>query len=77
MLTNSNTIEIVFYAEAFDNIGREKKTKDLKKIKYALKASDEFNDEMRFEDRFGNMYFIDDLIGKTVKVGDETFEVKE
>jgi hypothetical protein len=77
MLTDSKTIEIVLYAEVMDNLGRESKTRDAKKISYALKASDEFNDDMRFEDQFGNMYFIDDLIGKTVKVGDETFEVKE
>jgi hypothetical protein len=77
MLTDSKTIEIVLYAEAMDNRGKESKTKDFKKISYALRASDEFNDDMRFEDSTGNMYFIDDLIGKTVKVGDETFEVKE
>lgn len=70
-------IEIVLFADVIDNSGKEKKSKKPTEISRALKASDEFTDDMRFEDRYGNIYFIDDLVGRTVKVGEEVFEVKE
>jgi hypothetical protein len=70
-------IEIVLFADTLDNSGKEIRTKKLGEILHALKATEEFTDDMRFEDSIGNMYFIDDLLGKTVKVGDKTFKVTE
>lgn len=70
-------IEIVLFADTFDNSGKEIRTKNLEEILHALKTTDEFTDDMRFEDIYRNIYFIDDLIGKTVKVGKAVFKVKE
>ena len=77
MLTENSLIEIVLFADVLDNSGKEQVSESPAEILQVLKASDEFTDDMRFEDNHGNIYFIDDLLGKTVKVGEAVFEVTE
>jgi hypothetical protein len=77
MFTENSLIEIVLFADVLDNSGKEQVSESPAEILQVLKASDEFTDDMRFEDNYGNIYFIDDLLGKTVKVGEAVFEVTE
>jgi len=69
-------IEIVNCVETIDNFGKEMiyttdETADL------LRTPDEWTDDQKFYVKDGHSYFIDDLIGKNVKVGSSIFLIKE
>lgn len=68
-------INIVYYSEVLDNWGRTESSKDPAKIKKVLENAEEFNDDMTFEADSGQLFFIDELIGHEVKVGDFQFVV--
>jgi hypothetical protein len=67
-------INIVFYEE-FGNWGRTESSRDPARLKEVLQTVEEFTDDMTFEDNTGHIYFIDDLIGHQVKIGDDIFIV--
>ncbi len=71
-------IKIVYYSEVIDNWGRTESSEKPEVIHSILNDPDGFNDDMTFEDPDGNVYFIDDLIGKEVSIdGFEPFTVTE
>lgn len=71
-------IKIVYYSEVIDNWGRTESSTKPDVISRILKDTDNFNDDMSFEDENGRVYNIDDLIGKEVVVnGDVPFIVQE
>jgi len=63
-------IHITYYSEVIDNWGRLEASSKGAYIYNALMNVDDWSDDMMFEDSAGNKYFIDDLIGKVVKVND-------
>jgi hypothetical protein len=69
-------IEIVEAIEVIDNWGRTDRYvgEELAKV---LKDPEAWSDDISFMDRNERLYFIDDLIGKEVKVGAEIFVVTE
>lgn len=64
----NNPIHLVYYSETVDNYGRQESSSKGERIYNALMNVDDWTDDIIFEDSIGNTYFIDDLIGKTVKV---------
>jgi hypothetical protein len=68
-------IEIVSLSDVIDNSGRTATTRDVQDIEDVLTDSMCWTDDITFGDNDGNTYFIDDLIGKKVKVGDKIFTV--
>jgi len=74
---NEAAIEIVYYSEVIDNFGKTTKSSKADVIAKLLQTPDDWSDDQKFEDKLGKLYFIDDLIGKTVKVGNKTFKVEE
>jgi hypothetical protein len=69
-------IKIVYYSEVIDNWGRTESSTEPEVISKILKDSDNFTDDMSFEDENGRVYNIDDLIGKEVILnGIEPFTV--
>jgi hypothetical protein len=66
----NNPIHIVYYSETVDNYGRQESSSKGGYIYNALMNMVDWTDDMIFEDSIGNTYFIDNLIGKTVKVND-------
>jgi hypothetical protein len=68
-------INIVYYEEALDNWGRTESSRDPERLKEVLQTIEEFTDDMTFEDNTGHVYFIDELIGHQVKIGDDVFIV--
>jgi len=70
-------ISLVYYTEVIDNWGRTNSSNKPNIIRDVLKTPEEWTDDMQFEDIGGQMYFIDDLIGKEVCVGGIKFTVKE
>jgi hypothetical protein len=70
-------INIVYYTEVIDNWGRTNSSDKPHIIRDVLKTSDEWTDDMQFEDIGGQMYSIDDLLNKKVCVGGVWFIVKE
>jgi hypothetical protein len=74
---NESAIEIVYYEEVIDNWGRKESSQKTDVITKLLQTPEEWSDDQTFEDKLGKPYFIDDLIGKTVKVGTKTFKVEE
>jgi len=67
----SNPIKIVYFEKVLDSWGHKESSSKPGIIKSILQNENEWNDDMEFEDNYGNIYVIDDLIGKLVKVGDE------
>lgn len=63
-------IRIVYYSEVIDNWGRTESSTDGETIHWVLTTRDEWSDDMTFEDDKGNVYFIDDLIGKEILLPD-------
>jgi hypothetical protein len=62
-------ITIVYYSEVIDNYGRTESSRVGYDIFAALTCNpDERTDDMVFEGPNGEVYFIDDLIGKQVYV---------
>jgi len=71
-------IKIVYYSEVIDNWGRTESSTKPEVISKILKDSENFTDDMSFEDENGRVYDIDDLIGKEVILnGIEPFTVIE
>jgi len=73
----SSPIEIVYYSEVLDNWGRTESSMKPELIAAALKDPESWTDDITFEDKGGRKYFIDDLIGQEVRVGNEIFTVEE
>lgn len=67
------TIRITRLSYPIDNWGTEHRTEDPVEILEALREQD--SDDDRFEDERGQAYFIDDLIGKEVRVGEAIITV--
>jgi hypothetical protein len=63
-------IKIIYYSEVIDNFGRQESSTKGQVIFSVLNDVENFNDDMQFEDSEGNIYFIDDLIGKEVFLED-------
>jgi hypothetical protein len=74
---NESAIEIVYYEETIDNWGRKESSRKPINIEKLLKSPDDWSDDQTFQDKLGKIYFIDDLIDKTVKVNGKTFKVVE
>ncbi len=68
-------INIVYYSEVLDNWGRTESSREPEQLKSALLNVEGFTDDMTFEDNTGHIYFIDELIGHQVKVGEDIFVV--
>ena len=70
-------ILIVRYSEVIDNWGREEASSQARIIKKVLTTPKYFSDDMYFEGGLGSIgaYYIDDLEGKIVKVGEFIFAV--
>ena len=68
-------LEIVKYT---DNSERRFSTTDPKKIRKALLNDEDWTDDMLFDTKDGDLFFISDLAGKLVKVGElEPFTVPD
>jgi hypothetical protein len=63
-------IKITYYSEVIDNFGRQESSTKGQIIFSVLNDVENFNDDMQFEDSEGNIYYIDDLIGKEVLLPD-------
>jgi len=61
-------IKITYYSEVIDNWGRTESSSNGTVIHKALTDVDNWNDDMTFEGDNGEIYFIDDLIGKEVLI---------
>lgn len=70
-------IRIIYYEETIDNWGRTNSSDKPQIIRDVLKTPEEWTDDMRFTSEDGQIYFIDDLIGKEVFVGATKFMVTE
>ena len=68
-------INIVYYSEVLDNWGRTESSREPEQLKSVLLNVEGFTDDMTFEDNTGHIYFIDELIGHQVKIGDDVFVV--
>lgn len=73
----NEAIEIVYYSEVLDNWGRTESSEKPDIILKVLQSSDEWTDDMTFQDKNGKNYDIDELIGKQVKIGSKTITIKE
>lgn len=65
-------IKIIYYSEPTDNWGGSKSSSDPTNIHEVLTDPEVWNDDMHFESPEGQIFFIDDLIGKTVVLSDST-----
>lgn len=63
-------IEIVYYSEVIDNFGRTESSSKGHIILSVLANPVNHNDDMIFEDKNRNRYYIDDLQGKTILIKD-------
>lgn len=70
-------IKIVYYSDVIDNWGRKESSAKPKRIIEALQNPDEWSDDMTFRDETGRTYFLDDLVGEEVQVGDTVFTVAD
>ena len=68
-------INIVYYSEVLDNWGRTESSREPEQLKSVLLNVEGFTDDMTFEDNTGHIYFIDELIGHQVKIGEDIFVV--
>lgn len=74
----NEAIEIVSMTDAgFSNRNRTKYVNKFSDIESILTDPETWTDDIRFKDKLGNVYFIDDLIDKTVKIGSKTIKIKE
>ena len=75
---NNMAIKIIYYEETLDNWGRKESSKEPSVIHSVLTTPENFTDDIHFEGENGQLYFIDDLIGKEVIVdGYDKFIVTE
>ena len=77
VMKTDTLINIVYYFEVIDNWGRNESSAVPERIIKVLQNPDEWSDDITFQDGSGMLYFIDDLVGKEVQVGDTIFTVKE
>ncbi len=70
-------IKIIYYHETIDSWGRSESSFKPHIIAEVLKDTENFTDDMTFEDDRKRRYSIDDLIGKEVQVGEEIFTVED
>jgi hypothetical protein len=63
-------IKIVYYKQTIDNWGRQESSMQGPIIFSALVDTENWNDDMQFEDSDGNWYGIEELIGKEVILDD-------
>lgn len=75
---NTKPIRIIYYEETTDNWGRKEASTKPSVIHSVLITPENFNGDMSFESSNGNIYDIDELIGKEVIVdGFDKFIVTE
>jgi hypothetical protein len=72
----NKVIEIVGCLETVDNWGREEQY-DAQETYKLLTNPDEWTDDQRFYDECNRCFFIEELIGKKIKVGPFTFTLTE
>jgi hypothetical protein len=65
-----NHINIVYYKEVVDNWGRTESSRKGRIIFDVFHNVEDWTDDMIFEDNRGNLYHINDLVGKLVNVQD-------
>lgn len=70
-------IIIIKMTEVIDNWGREEVTENAEEIMKVLKDPETWTDDITFTDQTGIIYFIDELIGETVMVGDTCIYITE
>jgi len=71
-------IKIVYYEETLDNWGKKDSSENPETIHKVLTNGEEWNDDMVFRDESGQIYFIDDLLGKNISLeGFEPFVLTE
>lgn len=63
-------IKIIYYSEVIDNFGRTESSMKGGIIFAALNDTDNWTDDMVFEDEDGRKYSIDELVEKEVSVTD-------
>lgn len=68
-------IEINKYSYPIDNLGGMEDSTDLAEIESVLKDADSFDDDSIFYTPSGEEYYIEELEGKWVKVGECGFKV--
>jgi hypothetical protein len=68
MTTNSKPIHIVYYSQVIDNDGHMEASSRGEYIFNMLNTVDEWTDDIIFEGPTGQIYHIDDLVGKSVYV---------
>jgi len=74
----NEAIDIVSMLDAgTSNFGKGETTRKLKDIEAVLTDPDTWTDDISFKDKLGNVYFIDDLIDKEVKIGNKKITVVE
>lgn len=71
------TITIIKYSEILDNWGSTESSMKTDTILKVIEDTDSWSDDMRFYDSNHRMYFIDDLIGKTIKIGEVKLKLNE
>ena len=72
-LNEGTEIEIISMTDAgVSNTNRAASTKNHKDIEAYLSSPDEWTDDVSFKDKQGVVYFVDDLVGKNVKLGGKT-----
>lgn len=64
--SNSRVININYYTEPIDNCGRTESSFKSDIIFNVLHNVEDWNEDMRFEDKKGKSYSIEDLAGKKV-----------
>jgi len=73
LLNEGAGIEIISMTDAgVSNSNRTASTKNHKDIEAYLSSPDEWTDDVSFKDKQGVVYFVDDLVGKNVKLGGKT-----
>lgn len=76
-LTES-AIELVSMSDSgVSNYNKKATTRKQSDIETCLKDPDCWTDDITFKDKGGNVYFVDDLVGKEVKVNGNKFTVNE
>jgi len=70
-------IRLVRFEEIIDNWGRKELSDDPTRIYEVLHQPEEWTDDMSFESPEDQIFFLDDLIGKQIKIeGYDPFQLK-
>lgn len=74
----NEAIEIVSMTDyGVSNSNKSETTRKLTDIESILTDPDSWTDDLSFKDKLGNVYSIDDLIDKEVKIGNKKITVVE